>query len=65
MEIKVLKDILGANEQIAERNRRLLDSNAIFADYGGLPKNGWPLSLLPHVSYLDTALAIKSILVTL
>ena len=31
MEIKVLKDILGANEQIAKKNRRLLDSNSIFA----------------------------------
>ena len=31
MEIKVVKDILGANEQIAERNRQLLDSNKIFA----------------------------------
>jgi hydrogenase nickel incorporation protein HypB len=31
MEIKVLKDILGANEQIAERNRRLLDSKGILA----------------------------------
>ena len=31
MEIKVLKDILGANEQIAERNRQLLDSNNVFA----------------------------------
>ena len=31
MEIKVLKDILDANEQIAERNRRLLDSNNVFA----------------------------------
>jgi len=31
MKIKVLKDILGANEQIAERNRRLLDSNNVFA----------------------------------
>lgn len=31
MEIKVLKDILGANEQIAERNRQLLDSNGVFA----------------------------------
>ena len=31
MEIKVLKDILGANEQIAERNRRLLDSKRVFA----------------------------------
>jgi len=31
MEIKVLKDILGANEQIAERNRELLDSNNVFA----------------------------------
>jgi hydrogenase nickel incorporation protein HypB len=31
MEIKVLKDILGANEQIAERNRRLLDSKGVFA----------------------------------
>jgi len=31
MEIKVLKDILGANEQIAERNRQLLDSNSVFA----------------------------------
>jgi len=27
----VLKDILGANEQIAERNRQLLDSNSVFA----------------------------------
>ena len=26
MEIKVLKDILSANDQIAERNRALLDS---------------------------------------
>ena len=31
MEIKVLKDILDANEQIAERNRQLLDSNSVFA----------------------------------
>jgi len=31
MEIKVLKDILGANEQIAERNRRLLDEKGVFA----------------------------------
>ena len=31
MEIKVVKDILGANEQIAERNRQLLDSNNVFA----------------------------------
>ena len=31
MEIKVLKDILSANEQIAERNRQLLDSQGIFA----------------------------------
>jgi len=31
MEIKVLKDILGANEQIAQRNRRLLDSKRVFA----------------------------------
>jgi hydrogenase nickel incorporation protein HypB len=30
MEIKVLKDILGANEQIAERNRQLLDSKGVF-----------------------------------
>ena len=31
MEIKVVKDILDANEQIAQRNRRLLDSNNLFA----------------------------------
>jgi len=31
MEIKVLKDILDANEQIAERNRHLLNSNDVFA----------------------------------
>ncbi|MFC1937775.1 hydrogenase nickel incorporation protein HypB [Chloroflexota bacterium] len=31
MEIKVLKDILGANEQIAQRNREMLDSNGVFA----------------------------------
>ena len=31
MKIKVLKDILGANEQIAQRNRQLLDSNNVFA----------------------------------
>jgi len=31
MKIKVLKDILGANEQIAERNRQLLDDKGIFA----------------------------------
>jgi hydrogenase nickel incorporation protein HypB len=31
MEIKVLKDILGANEQIAERNRQFLDSHKVFA----------------------------------
>ena len=30
MEIKVLKDILGANEQIAERNRELLDGKGVF-----------------------------------
>jgi hydrogenase nickel incorporation protein HypB len=31
MEIKVVKDILGANEQIATRNQQLLDSNKVFA----------------------------------
>jgi len=31
MDIKVLKDILSANEQIAERNRQLLDSKGVFA----------------------------------
>jgi hydrogenase nickel incorporation protein HypB len=31
MEIKVLKDILGVNEQIAAQNRELLDSNKVFA----------------------------------
>lgn len=31
MKIKVIKDILSANKQIAERNRRLLDSNGVFA----------------------------------
>jgi len=31
MEIKVLKDILSANEQIAERNHQLLDSKGVFA----------------------------------
>ena len=31
MEIKVLKDILGANEQIAHQNRQLLDKNGVFA----------------------------------
>jgi len=31
MEIKVLKDILSANEQIAQRNRQLLDRNGVFA----------------------------------
>ena len=31
MEIKVLKDILGANEQLAAKNRELLDKNKVFA----------------------------------
>jgi len=31
MEIKVLKDILSANEQLAQRNRQLLDSKGVFA----------------------------------
>lgn len=31
MEIKVLKDILSANEEIAQMNRKLLDSEGIFA----------------------------------
>jgi len=31
MEIKVLKDILNANEGIAERNRQLLDNKGVFA----------------------------------
>ncbi|GAG04861.1 unnamed protein product, partial [marine sediment metagenome] len=31
MEIKILKDILSANEQIAQRNRQLLDSQGVFA----------------------------------
>jgi len=31
MEIKVVKDILGANEQIAQKNRQLFDSNQVFA----------------------------------
>lgn len=31
MEIKILKNILSANDQIAERNRQLLDSKNVFA----------------------------------
>ncbi|MFC1979081.1 hydrogenase nickel incorporation protein HypB [Chloroflexota bacterium] len=31
MEFKVLKDILSANDQIAEENRQLLDGNKVFA----------------------------------
>jgi len=31
MEIKVLKDILGANEQMAQQNQRLLTENKVFA----------------------------------
>jgi len=31
MKIKVLKDILGANEQLAQKNRELLDSKGVFA----------------------------------
>ena len=31
MQIKVLQDILSANDRIAERNRRLLDSKGVFA----------------------------------
>lgn len=31
MEIKILKDILGANDRIARENRELLDSNHVFA----------------------------------
>lgn len=31
MEIKVLKDILSANDQIAQGNRQLLDNNGVFA----------------------------------
>lgn len=31
MEIKVLKDILGANDQIAERNRQMLSNTRVFA----------------------------------
>jgi len=31
MKIKVVKDILDANEQIAQRNRQLFDSNKVFA----------------------------------
>jgi hydrogenase nickel incorporation protein HypB len=31
MEIKVLKDILSANEQMAQNNRKLLDSHKVFA----------------------------------
>jgi len=30
MEVKILKNILGANDQIAERNRMLLEQNSIF-----------------------------------
>ena len=30
MEIKILKNILGANEQIAERNRQILDAQNVF-----------------------------------
>ncbi len=31
MEVKVLKNIMGANEQLARKNRELLDRNGIFA----------------------------------
>jgi hydrogenase nickel incorporation protein HypB len=31
MEVKVLKNILGANEQLAEKNQRLLGQNRVFA----------------------------------
>jgi hydrogenase nickel incorporation protein HypB len=30
MEIKVVKDIMGANDQIAQKNRQLFDSNKVF-----------------------------------
>jgi hydrogenase nickel incorporation protein HypB len=30
MEIKVVKDIMGANEQIAQKNRQLFDNNKVF-----------------------------------
>jgi len=30
MEIKVVKDILGANDQIAQKNRQIFDSNKVF-----------------------------------
>ena len=30
MEIKVVKDILGANDQIAQKNRQLFDKNKVF-----------------------------------
>jgi hydrogenase nickel incorporation protein HypB len=30
MEIKVIKDILGANDQIAQKNRQLFDTNKVF-----------------------------------
>ncbi len=31
MEVKILKNILGANEQLAEKNRLLLEQNGVFA----------------------------------
>jgi hydrogenase nickel incorporation protein HypB len=31
MEIKVVKDIMGANDQIAQKNRQLFDKNKVFA----------------------------------
>ncbi|MGD9118310.1 MAG: GTP-binding protein, partial [Dehalococcoidia bacterium] len=30
MEIKVVKDIMGANDQIAQQNRQLFDQNKVF-----------------------------------
>ena len=43
MEIKVIKDIMGANDQIAQKNRQLFDCHKVFVvNVMASPGAGWP-----------------------
>jgi hydrogenase nickel incorporation protein HypB len=59
MEIKVLKNILGANEQMAEVNRKLLDGRGIFAlNVMSSPGSGKTTLIVETIKYLKGKLKI-------
>jgi len=62
MEFKVLKDILSANDQIAEENRQMLDSNKVFAiNVMSSPGSGKTSTILQTIKGLKDKIKIAVI----